>query len=94
MGDRTDEEIGKLYWENYTSSPINENAVLIVYGITMWLKCFTQLKLVRITARVFTMAEKLFRAMIAYAVFYFAVLFLFAVVGFVLFYDLYEFSNL
>lgn len=54
----------------------------------MWLKCFTQLKLVRFTSRVFTMSEKLFRAMIAYAVFYFAVLFLFAVIGFVLFYDL------
>jgi hypothetical protein len=38
--------------------------------------------------------EKLFTTMITYGIYYFSVLFLFAVVGFVLFYDLQEFSTL
>jgi hypothetical protein len=30
--------IGDRFWINYIESPINENAVLIVYGIAMWIR--------------------------------------------------------
>jgi hypothetical protein len=69
-------------------SPINENAVLIVYGIAMWCRCFYSLKLVRPFTGVFAIAEKLFISMITYGVYYFSILFLFSVVGFVLFSDI------
>jgi hypothetical protein len=39
-------------------------------------------------AGIFAIAEKLFVSMITYGFFYFSILFLFSVVGFVLFYDL------
>jgi hypothetical protein len=94
LGDLTPEALGERYWLNYRISPINENAVLIVYGIAMWLRCFYSLKLFRPTAGVFAIAEKLFATMITYGVYYFAVLFLFSVVGFVLFYDIPEFAYL
>jgi hypothetical protein len=84
----TPEQLGQRYWENYVKSPINENAVLIVYGIAMWLRCFYATKLFKPSAALFAIIEKLFQTMITYGVFYFSVLFLFAVVGFVLFYDL------
>lgn len=94
LGFPTNEIIGDIYWMNYIKSPINENAVLIVYGVAMWMRCFYCLKLFRPLAGVFALAEKLFMCMITYGFFYFSVLFLFSVVGFVLFYDLSEFSTL
>ena len=92
--DFTPDGLGAAYWANYIVSPINENAVLIVYGLALWLRCFYQLKLISPLAGVFALAEKLFLTMITYGVYYFSVLFLFAVVGFVLFYDLPLFSQL
>jgi hypothetical protein len=92
LGELTPEVLGDRYWTNYMESPVNENAVLIVYGICMWLRCFYSLKLFRPFAGIFAISEKLFTTMITYGVFYFSVLFLFAVVGFVLFYDLEPFS--
>jgi hypothetical protein len=86
--------IGDRYWRNYEKSPINENAVLIVYGLAMWVRCFYSLKLFRPFAEIFAITEKLFLSMITYGAFYFSVLFLFSVVGFVLFYDLAPFATL
>lgn len=94
LGDLGPDVIGDRYWTNYLVSPVNENAVLIVYGIAMWLRCFYSLKLFRPFAGIFAMVEKLFMTMVTYGIFYFSVLFLFAVVGFVLFYDIAEFSQL
>lgn len=92
--DLTPAQLGSEYWDNYKRSPINENAVLIVYGVAMWARCFYSLKLFRPFAGLFALVEKLFASMITYGVYYFAVLFLFAVVGFVLFDDITEFSQL
>ena len=88
LDDLTEEELGARYWENYQISPINENAVLIIYGIAMWGRCFYQLKLIRPLTGLMAIVEKLFTTMITYAIYYFSFLFLFAVVGFVLFYDI------
>jgi hypothetical protein len=94
LEDLSPQELGQRYWENYQVSPINENAVLIVYGIAMWIRCFTQLKLIRPCTGLFAIIEKLGISMITYGIYYFSVLFLFGVVGFVLFYDIPEFSSL
>jgi hypothetical protein len=94
LGNPTPSDIGNRVWQNYVASPINENAVLIVYGIAMWMRCFYTLKLFRPLAGIIAIAEKLFVSMITYGFFYFSVLFLFSVVGFVLFYDLEQFNTL
>jgi len=94
LGNPTPSDIGRVTWENYAISPINENAVLIVYGIAMWMRCFYTLKLFRPLAGIIAIGEKLFTSMITYGFFYFSVLFLFSVVGFVLFYDLEQFNTL
>ena len=94
LGNLDNEQLGAKYWDNYQKSPINENAVLIVYGIAIWLRCFYQLKLLRPFVGLFAIVEKLFKTMITYGIYYFAILFLFSVVGFVLFYDLDPFKAL
>jgi hypothetical protein len=94
LGNLDNEQLGAKYWSNYQVSPINENAVLIVYGIAMWLRCFYQLNLLRPFIGLFAIVEKLFKTMITYGIVYFCILFLFSVIGFVLFYDLENFKEL
>ncbi|CDW87773.1 transient receptor potential cation subfamily member 4 [Stylonychia lemnae] len=87
-------ELGKIYWENYMRSPINENAVLISFMIVLWLKVAYQFKLISRTGGIYAIMIKLFNQMLIYAVFYFAVLFIFSVIGVVLFNDMQEFRAL
>lgn len=72
-------------------SPINESAILIAFMIVMWLKIAYQFKLINLTGGIYAVLVKLFNQMLIYAVFYFAVLFIFSVIGVVLFNDLPEF---
>lgn len=87
-------ELGETYWSNYMDSPVNENAVLISYMIILWLKVAYQFKLINRTGGIYAILIKLFNQMLIYAVFYFAVLFIFSVIGVVLFNDMDEFSAL
>ena len=89
-----DVTFGERYWENYLASPINDNAVLLTYGLLMWARTFYSLKLVHLTGPTFAITEKLFIEMLTFALYYFSVLFLFAVVGLVLFPDLPQFAAL
>ena len=58
----------------------------------MWGRVFYNLKLIRISGSLFAIIEKMFIQMLTFAIYYFSLLFLYAVVGFVLFYDIEEFS--
>ena len=33
-------ERAEVYWDNYRDSFINENALLLTYAVTLWLKAF------------------------------------------------------
>lgn len=87
-------ELGRTYFLNYIISNFNENAILIVYQTLLWIKVAYCFKLINLTGAIFAILTKLFMEMLTYAIFYFSVLFLFAVVGVVLFNDLEEFSAL
>lgn len=86
--------MGRIYWDNYITSPINENGLLIAFAIILWIKVIYTFKLINLTGGIYAMLIKLFETMFTYGIFYFAVLFIFAVVGVVLFNDLQEFSTL
>ena len=62
--------------------------------LILWLKIAYSFKLINITGGIFAVLTRIFFDMFTYAVFYFAVLFLFSVVGVVLFNDLPEFNTL
>ena len=94
LEDLTNDQIGERYWSNYLSSIVNENLVLLVYAGLMWSRTFYQSKLIKLSAEIFAISEKMIFEMFTYAIFYFSVLFLFGVVGFVLFYDVPDFASL
>jgi len=87
-------EEATAYWINYINSPVNENVLLVVFMTFLWLKAFYQLKLFQLFASLFAILEKLVTEVIIFGIFYFAQLFLFAVVGVVLFPDLSGFAKL
>jgi hypothetical protein len=70
------------------ASNTNENIVLLVYMIVLWAKVFMKLKLISISGPLFAVLSKLLYDMMIFGLFYFAELFLFAIVGIVLFNDL------
>jgi hypothetical protein len=65
-------ELAWEYWRNYSTSVWNENAILIAYGISFWMKAFIQLKLISITGSLFAIMVKLLSEMLIFAIFYFS----------------------
>lgn len=84
----SDDELGRVYWDNMMNSYVNENILLFVIGFIIWAKAFYQLKLISITGSQFAIMGKLLKSMVTFGIFYLSVLFLYAIVGFVLFSDI------
>ena len=87
-------QFGERYWQNYLNCPVNENAVLLCYGVLMWAKFFYSMKFVRLAGSLFAVIEVMILQMWVFCVYYSSILFLFGVVGFVLFYDIAQFAQL
>jgi len=87
-------EEAEIYWNNMLTSPYNENIILMIYIILLWFKAFYQLKLFTFSGSLFVIMIKMIREVIIFGIFYFCQLFLFAVVGVVLFSDLPGFQQL
>ena len=66
------EEEAFVYYTNYMESPVNENAVLLAYGLILWLRAFQHLKLISLTGGLFAVMEKLVKEMLIFAIFYFS----------------------
>lgn len=82
-----------LFYRQYVESPVNENAILFVYGTLLWIKCFHQLSYLQITGGLYQVCIKLVRQLIVFVMYYTSVLFLYSIVGVVLFNDLPEFRT-
>lgn len=78
-------ELADAYWNNYLRSPWNEPMILTTYGLFLWLRCFYQLKLISFSGPLFAVLERMVKEVVTFGIFYVAQLFLFAVVGTVLF---------
>jgi hypothetical protein len=37
---RTEQETVRVFYDNYISSPVNENIILLILGILFWIKAF------------------------------------------------------
>ncbi len=68
--------------------------VLLVYALVLWSKVLMKLKLISISGPLFAVLSKMAYGMLIFGLFYFAEIFLFAIVGIVLFSDLIPFSSL
>lgn len=69
---RPELEEAMVFWDNYRASSINENALLLTYGLVLWLKAFYQLKLLPFVGILYVVMTKVAKEMIIFGLFYFA----------------------
>lgn len=84
----------RIYWYNYTHTFVNEGLLLWCIVGLMWVKAFNQFKWVRISGNLHEILGLLFRELITFSVFYLALVFIYAVIGNVIFGDLPEFNSM
>lgn len=84
----------ELYFKNWVESPINEPGLLAAYLTVLWLKVFINLKLISIFGQMFAILERLIEEVVTFAIFFNAQLFLFGIIGVVLFPDSSDFNIL
>lgn len=83
-----------IYLKNFIESPINEPALLAAYLTVLWLKAISNLKLISVFGKLFAILERLTEEVLTYAIFFCAQLFLYGIIGVVLFPDSEDFEFL
>ena len=84
----------RMYWYNYTDSFVNEGLLLWIIVSLMWIKAYNQFKWIRITGNLHQILGILFQELLTFSVFYISLVFIFAIIGNIIFGDINEFSNL
>ena len=72
---------------------MNEHALLLIIAILLWIKAFVQLKWIESTGALYSIVLMLVYELLTFCVFYFAILFLYTMIGMVLFRNFEEFSS-
>ena len=94
LPDETTQYNSLLFYVQYIGSPVNENALLFIMGTLFWIKGFVQLRYFEIFGALYQILGLLLQELFSYCTFYLSVLFIYAIIGVVLFNDLPEFQNL
>lgn len=84
----------RMYWAEYTDTFINEGLLLWIIVTLMWIKAFNQLKWIRLTGNLHMVLGMLFQELITFSIFYLSLVFIFGVIGNIIFKDVKEFRNL
>ena len=84
----------RLYFHQYTESFVNEGLFLWIIGVWMWIKAFNQLKWLRLTGSLHQVIWLLFGELLTFAIFYASMVFIYAIIGDVVFGDLEGFDDL
>ena len=67
------------------SSPVNENAVLWLIGTLLWGKAWLQLRFIKSTGYLYEVVRLLIGELLTFMFFYISVLFVYAIIGVILF---------
>jgi hypothetical protein len=84
----------RIYWYNYTHTFVNEGLLLWCIVGLMWVKAYNQFKWVRVTGNLHCILGLLFRELVTFAVFYLSLVFIYAIIGNVIFGEMTEFRTL
>jgi hypothetical protein len=82
------------YFLNWRTSPINEPALLSVYLTFLWLKVASTMKLISIFGQLIGIVERLIEEILTFTIFFCTQLFLFGIIGVVLFPDSEDFNTI
>lgn len=94
LADLTAEEEAFIYFDQWLSSPVMENALLWTYGLLLWIKAGYQAKYLSITGDLFQILSLLIFELLTFGIMYLSVMLLYAIVGIVVFNDLASFMDL
>lgn len=84
----------RTYWYNYTHTFVNEGLLLWCIVGLMWVKAFNQFKWIRLSGNLHEILGLLFRELLTFSVFYMSLVFIYAIIGNVIFRDIYEFRSM
>ena len=84
----------RTYFRQYIGSPVNENLVLWLVGAMLWFKAFLQLRFIKQTGYLYEVVRLLFGELFTFLFFYVSILFIYGIIGVILFQDVPEFSQL
>ena len=84
----------RQYFRQYVESPVNENMVLFIVGTFLWMKAFFQLRFIKSTGYLYEVVRLLLGELLTFLFFYISVLFLYSIIGVILFQDVPEFSQI
>ena len=87
-------EEARIYFRQYIGSPVNENLVLWIVGAMLWFKAFLQLRFIKSTGYLYEVVRLLFGELLTFLFFYISILFIYGIIGVILFQDIPEFSQL
>lgn len=90
--DYIDEAI--VFYEQYVASPVNENIILFIYGTLLWIKVFHQMSFLQLTGSLYQVCTMLLRELMIFCMYYASVLFIYSIIGVVLFNDVAEFEDM
>jgi hypothetical protein len=93
LQDMSKEETAQIFWKQYSESPVNEHVLLLTIAILLWMKAFSQMKYLEFTGQLYQLMGLLFRELVTFVVYYVMVLFLYTIIGMVLFKDMAEFYS-
>lgn len=94
LKDQSLEEEAQIYFRQYVGSPVNEALLLFIAGTLLWIKAFHQLKYLELTGSLYQILALLFRELITFSFFYFTVLFVYSIIGVIVFNDIPQFERL
>ena len=83
-----------MYFKNYVESPVQENLLLFIIGALLWIKAIYQLKYIEFTGNTYMIISAFSGQLGRFMAFFGSVVFMFAIVGIVLFRDDREFAGL
>ena len=75
----------RQFFNQYMSSPVNENAVLWLIGTLLWGKAWLQLRFIKSTGYLYEVVRLLIGELLTFMFFYISVLFVYAIIGVILF---------
>jgi hypothetical protein len=84
----------RMYWTQYTGTFINEGLLLWIISTLFWIKAYNQLQWIKLTGSLHQMLGILFQELVTFGIFYLSLVFIYAIIGNVLFSDIQQFRRL
>ena len=94
LKDWTTEEEAKIYFDNYMASPVQENLLLFIIGVLLWVKAVMQLRFLEISGNQYQMILQFMPDLRSFMALFVVSIVCFALIGMLIFRQTSDFASL